>query len=89
MTKAYTEAVRHQPSGCFLVPCATFISVARNFGFDRWKVRALQPALQEPRCGGRARCAHLHACVLHFAPDPQHPKQQWCAGEGAGQRRSQ
>lgn len=38
MTKAYSEAVRDQPTGCYLVPCATFIHVARNFGFDRWKV---------------------------------------------------
>lgn len=38
MSKAYSEAVRDQPPGHFLVTCSTFVTVARNFGFDRWKV---------------------------------------------------
>eukprot|EP00967_Tisochrysis_lutea_P112278 scaffold177179_cov18-Tisochrysis_lutea.AAC.1 len=49
LTKAYTEAVRHQPAACYLVSCSTFVEVARNFGFDRWKVRSWGKLGRRPR----------------------------------------
>uniref|UniRef100_A0A7S3VKW2 EF-hand domain-containing protein n=1 Tax=Dunaliella tertiolecta TaxID=3047 RepID=A0A7S3VKW2_DUNTE len=59
LTKAYTEAVRHQPAACYLVSCSTFVEVARNFGFDRWKVDASGFASALPGMGPAGGAALL------------------------------
>ncbi|KAF5829883.1 hypothetical protein DUNSADRAFT_15346, partial [Dunaliella salina] len=59
VTKAYTEAVRHQPSACYQVPCSTFVEVARTFGFDRWKVDASAFASVLPGMGPAGGAALL------------------------------
>jgi hypothetical protein len=50
LTKMYSEAVRHLPPGQYLIPLDHFVDTARTFGFDRWRVGAVQGTAGPAAC---------------------------------------